>query len=59
MLTVLGAGLLAAQHPAMPAGMSHEEHLRHIKKDDELKQRGGPAMGFDKDKTFTISCSSR
>jgi hypothetical protein len=43
--------LLAAQHPAMPAGMTHEQHLAQIKKDAELKARGALAMGFDQDKT--------
>jgi hypothetical protein len=47
---LLGATLAAAQHPSMPAGMSHEEHLRQIAKDALLKQRGGLAMGFDQDK---------
>jgi hypothetical protein len=40
----------AAQHPTMPPGMSHEEHLRQMKKDAELKERGALAMGFDQDK---------
>lgn len=43
----LGGALLSAQHPTMPAGMSHEEHLRQMQKDEELKHRGGLAMGFD------------
>ena len=42
--------LLAPQHPAMPPGMSHEEHLKQIAKDAELKKRGEAAMGFDQDK---------
>jgi hypothetical protein len=41
----------ALQHPAMPAGMSHEEHLKQMAKDAELKKRGTLAMGFDQDKT--------
>lgn len=40
-----------AQHPAMPAGMTHEQHQAQMKKDAELKQRGALAMGFDQDKT--------
>jgi hypothetical protein len=40
-----------AQHPAMPPGMSHEEHLAQIQKDSELKKRGAAVMGFDQDKT--------
>jgi hypothetical protein len=39
-----------AQHPAMPPGMTHEEHLAQMQKDAELKKRGGVAMGFDQDK---------
>jgi hypothetical protein len=38
---------LALQHPTMPAGMSHEEHLKQM----ALKARGALAMGFDQDKT--------
>jgi hypothetical protein len=44
------SGLLA-QHPAMPPGMTHEEHLAQMQKDAELKKRGAVAMGFDQDKT--------
>jgi hypothetical protein len=40
-----------AQHPAMPAGMTHEQHLAQIEKDRALKQRGAAAMGFDQDST--------
>ena len=47
----LTAGTARAQHPAMPAGMTHEEHLAQIQKDDDLKKRGAAAMGFDQDKT--------
>lgn len=43
------AGL--AQHPAMPPGMTHEEHLAQMQKDADLKKRGADAMGFDQDKT--------
>ena len=48
----------AQQHPAMPAGMTHEEHMAQMKKDAELKQHGQMAMGFDQDKAthhFTLS----
>lgn len=51
LLLMLGAASLAAQHPTMPPGMSHEEHLRQLQKDDALKHRGALAMGFDQDKT--------
>ena len=40
-----------AQHPAMPPGMTHEEHLAQMQKDADLKKRGADAMGFDQDKT--------
>ena len=41
----------AAQHPAMPKGMTHEEHQAQMKKDAELQRRGAAAMGFDQDVT--------
>ena len=43
--------LLTTQHPAMPKGMSHEEHVKEMEKDDALKKRGADAMGFDQDIT--------
>jgi hypothetical protein len=49
-MTCLG-GAARAQHPAMPAGMTHEDHLAQMEKDKQLKERGGQAMGFDQDKT--------
>jgi hypothetical protein len=42
---------LALQHQAMPPGMTHEQHLKQMQKDAELKKRGALAMGFDQDKT--------
>ena len=43
---VLAATLAAApQHPQMPPGVSHEEHMK------QLKERGAAAMGFDQDAT--------
>ena len=39
-----------AQHPAMPPGMTHEEHLAQMAKDADLKKRGAITMGFDQDK---------
>lgn len=48
---VVAALLLAGQHPQMPAGMSHEEHLKQMQKDAEMKKRGAEAMGFDQDAT--------
>jgi TusA-related sulfurtransferase len=45
-------GLAAfAQHPAMPHGMTHEQHLARMQKDAELKRRGAAAMGFDQENT--------
>jgi hypothetical protein len=43
--------LALGQHPAMPPGMSHEEHLKQMAKDAEMKKRGEAAMGFDQDAT--------
>jgi hypothetical protein len=39
------------QQPAMPPGMTHEEHMAQMKKDAEMKEHGNLAMGFDQDKT--------
>jgi hypothetical protein len=39
--------LALAQHSAMPPGMSHEEHLKQMQKEADLKARGEAAMGFD------------
>jgi hypothetical protein len=43
--------LVLQQHPGMPAGMTHEQHMKQMQKDAELKKRGAIAMGFDQDKT--------
>jgi hypothetical protein len=51
MSVIAAALLLAPQHPSMPKGMSHEEHLKQIEKDEALKKRGAEAMGFDQDST--------
>jgi hypothetical protein len=52
LISVLAAALLLApQHPTMPKGMSHEEHLKQMEKDEALKKRGAEAMGFDQDAT--------
>jgi hypothetical protein len=51
-LVIAASGVaITAQHPAMPPGMTHEEHLAQMQKDAELKTRGAEAMGFDQDKT--------
>src|SRR5438132_9808077 len=56
----LAAGRAVAQHPQMPPGMTHEEHLAQVQKEAELKQRGATAMGFDQDAVshhFRLSAS--
>jgi hypothetical protein len=43
---ILAAALAALlQHPQMPSGMTHEEHMK------QLKERGTAAMGFDQNTT--------
>jgi hypothetical protein len=37
-------------HPSMPPGMSHEEHMKQMSKDAEMKKQGDAAMGFDQNK---------
>jgi len=52
LISVLAAALLLTpQHPTMPKGMSHEEHLKQMEKDEALRKRGAAAMGFDQDTT--------
>jgi hypothetical protein len=51
------APMAHAQHTAMPAGMSHEQHMAQMKRDAEMKQHGNLAMGFDQDKTTITSIS--
>jgi hypothetical protein len=48
---VASALLLVPQHPSMPNGMSHEEHLKQMQNDEALKKRGAAAMGFDQNAT--------
>jgi len=48
---IAAALLLAPQHPTMPKGMSHEEHMKQMEKDEALKKRGAEAMRFDQDAT--------
>jgi len=50
-LSLFGLSVLSAQHQTMPAGMSHEEHLRQLQKEEALKRRGALAMGFDQEGT--------
>jgi hypothetical protein len=35
----------------MPAGMTHEEHLKQMAKEAAMNKRGAAAMGFDQDAT--------
>jgi predicted Zn-dependent protease len=49
-LAVALAPLVTAQHQSMPPGMSHEEHLKQMSQESEMKKRGNLAMGFDQDK---------
>lgn len=52
------ASTVSAQHSAMPAGMTHEQHMEQMKKDAEMKQHANAAMGFDQDSTthhFTMN----
>jgi hypothetical protein len=48
-LTLASTRGMSAQHPQMPAGMTHDAHLAQMKKDADLKTRGTAAMGFDQD----------
>jgi hypothetical protein len=50
-LVAVGLAMASAQHPTMPAGMSHEEHLKQLQRNAALKKRGADAMGFDQDAT--------
>jgi hypothetical protein len=43
------ADAVFVQHPAVPVGMTHEEHLEQMQKDADLKRRRDAAMGFDLD----------
>jgi hypothetical protein len=51
LVVATAAPRVSAQHPAMPAGMTHEQHLAQMQKDAEMKKRGAEAMGFDQDTT--------
>src|SRR3990172_11232478 len=46
-LVLAFASAVSAQHSAMPAGMTHEQHMAQMKKDAEMKQHGNVATGFD------------
>jgi hypothetical protein len=51
---------VAQEHPPMPAGTTHEQHMAQMKKDAALKQHGHMAMGFDQDKAthhFTLTAT--
>jgi hypothetical protein len=49
LVAVATALTLIQQHPTMPAGMSHEEYLTQMQKEDALKKRGADAMGFNQE----------
>ncbi|MEO8126401.1 MAG: hypothetical protein ABJF23_17565 [Bryobacteraceae bacterium] len=39
-----------AQHGSMPPGTSHEEHMKQMSRNADMKKRGDAAMGFDQEK---------
>ncbi len=45
-LSIAAAARVQAQGQ-MPAGMTHEQHLKQMSKDEALQHRGAEAMGFD------------
>ena len=51
LLSTITSVARAQEHPSMPPGMTHEQHLAQMQKDAELKKRGAAAMGFDQDAT--------
>jgi hypothetical protein len=51
MFTAIALLIVLDQHPSMPGGMTHQQHLEQMKRDAETKTRGTIAMGFDQDKT--------
>lgn len=50
-LTVSLVTVARAQHPGMPPGTTHDEHLKQMQKEADLKKRGSAAMGFDQQVT--------
>jgi len=46
-LAACTAAAAAPQHPVMPPGMTHEDHLAPMADEAALKKRGAAAMGFD------------
>jgi hypothetical protein len=51
LMATLAATVGSAQHPAMPSGTTHEEHLAQMQKEAEMRRRGAASMGFDQDAT--------
>ena len=49
-ITVIAPVASGQEHPSMPPGISHEEHMKQMSKDADMKKRGDAAMGFDQDK---------
>jgi hypothetical protein len=40
----------AQQHPSMPPGMTHQDHLAQLQREADTNKRGADAMGFDQDR---------
>ena len=47
LLVLAGAAAQTRAAGQMPAGMTHEQHLKQMTKDEALQHRGAEAMGFD------------
>jgi hypothetical protein len=50
-ITTLFLLIALEQHPTMPAGMTHSQHLAQLERERETRTRGAAAMGFDQDAT--------
>ena len=48
-ISAVPIAVAAQDHPPMPAGRTHEQHQAQMKKEADLKEHGGMAMGFDQD----------
>ena len=46
-LVLVGVAAHTRAAGQMPAGMTHDQHLKQMKKDEALQHRGAEAMGFD------------
>jgi hypothetical protein len=59
-LVLVGVAAQTRAADQMPAGMTHEQHLKQMAKDEALQHRGAEAMGFDQAATihhFRLSSS--